>query len=72
MLAFVAVGIVCGAFILKLFVKTAQVNFVSVIVGVFVYNLLLFIPYIGPLIMITLYLIVFGGILTLLYRSFRP
>ena len=70
-LTWVISGIVLGSLVLKSIWKSEKSGILSVIVGVILFDLLVFIPYIGPLLGLAVFLIVLGGISRLIYQAFR-
>jgi hypothetical protein len=71
LIVWVCAGIVLGTLVLKSFMKIERVSLLSIIVGIILFDLVTFIPYIGFLLVLAIFLIVLGGISRLLYASFR-
>ncbi len=68
---FVVTGMVVGTVLLKPFMKTEEVTWIGALIGTIAFLALVVIPYIGPLLMATLLIIVFGAIGKQLYESAR-
>lgn len=66
--SFVFSGIFLGSLISKLFIRRYQVSWISTIAGVATLSALSFIPFIGPLLVFVLMLIMLGSIVTTLYK----
>jgi hypothetical protein len=65
------VAAVAGVYLYKIFKKDASVSLPKVLLGGVVTYLLVFIPVIGPLIFIAVWLLTLGALATHLYRSIR-
>lgn len=67
--AFVVAGMVFGTVLLGLLRKSTQLTALTVVIGVVLFELMSFIPFVGPLLAFVFFLMVLGGITTKLYRA---
>ncbi len=65
------VGIVAGAFITKLYSKSNTLSIVTIVIGVLAVSILAFIPLLGLIVLIGIFLISLGSLTTTLYRLLR-
>ena len=64
-------GIFLGALLSKVIRKESSTRIIWAILGVLLAQILLFIPFVGPLIVFVVVLIILGGLLTLFYNKIR-
>ncbi len=69
--AWMVSGAVIGTLLLKPLTHSSEVTFLTTLVGTLCFTLVVFIPYIGPLLMIAGFVVVLGGISREVYRSVR-
>jgi cytoskeletal protein CcmA (bactofilin family) len=70
-LTLVLVGIVLGSYFAKMISKTPTVSIPYIVIGVAVANLLFYIPFLGPLLLLGLFLNTFGALATSMYTNLR-
>lgn len=71
LLSLILSGPLLGSCLQRLVAKKRGVTLFSSLVGTVVYSLLIFIPFVGPIIMIALFLVVMGSLLTSIYQRLR-
>ncbi len=69
--SFITAGVIAGSFIGKLYPGSGDVPIVFIVLGVFASIGLIYIPVIGPVILIGLILLTLGSVATTLYRLLR-
>jgi len=69
--SFVTAGVVAGSYIAKMNPRSGDMPIVFVALGVLFVHFLLFVPVVGPIILVTLILISLGALSTRLYRLIR-
>lgn len=71
LLSWVMVGPVIGSIIMQRFKKERSVTILSVVLGVLLFELIIFVPFIGLLVAFALYVIVLGTIVERAYTAIR-
>jgi cytoskeletal protein CcmA (bactofilin family) len=69
--SFITMGVVAGSLIARTAVSSGDVSIAFILLGVFSVNVLMYVPIIGPIILVGLMLVTLGAITVHLYRFLR-